>query len=133
LAAASAYIAERWQGDEYRDGPASFHTDYCTYQCHGFTLADARPAPAPQCSRVTDSRRCTADDCDAGAHCRGCGGHFLDYHNSALRGCLCDSCSYDPANDEDGRGINGPAAQWQAGAEAHWPHWSSPEADGPTY
>ena len=40
LAEARDYIRDRWQGPEYIDGPASFHTDYCTYKLTGFTLAD---------------------------------------------------------------------------------------------
>lgn len=40
LAEARDYIRDRWQGAEYVDGKASFHTDYCTYKCIGFTLAD---------------------------------------------------------------------------------------------
>jgi hypothetical protein len=40
LADASQYIRDRWQGADYIDGPASFHTDYCTYQLSGFALDD---------------------------------------------------------------------------------------------
>ena len=40
LSAASQYIRDRWQGPEYIDGAASFHTDYCTYTLCGFALAD---------------------------------------------------------------------------------------------
>jgi len=40
LAEARDYIRDRWQGPEYIDGDASFHTDYCTYKLTGFTLAD---------------------------------------------------------------------------------------------
>jgi hypothetical protein len=140
LAAAAAYIADRWQGDEYRDGPASFHTDYCTYQCHGFTLADVRPAK-PVCVRsaAQQARRCTEDGCEAGAHCRTCGGHFLDYHNGNLRGHQCDSCRYDPASDEDGPGVNGPEPVFQGGLDngetgfENGVHWSDPAADFPRY
>jgi hypothetical protein len=37
---ASAFIQERWQGIEYRDGRSSFHSDYCTYELVGFTFND---------------------------------------------------------------------------------------------
>ena len=40
LAEASAYIQARWQGGEYADGAAAFHTDYCAYELHGFVLRD---------------------------------------------------------------------------------------------
>ena len=40
LAEASAYIKDRWQGDEYRDGEDCFHTDYCEYVLRGFTFRD---------------------------------------------------------------------------------------------
>ena len=40
LAEARNYIRDRWQGPDYINGPASFHTDYCTYKCIGFTLSD---------------------------------------------------------------------------------------------
>jgi hypothetical protein len=40
LSSASAYIQERWQGVEYKDGQESFHTDYSSYILHGFTFAD---------------------------------------------------------------------------------------------
>lgn len=40
LAEAQAYVRSQWQGPEYKDGEASFHTDYCTFKCVGFTLAD---------------------------------------------------------------------------------------------
>lgn len=40
LKGAAKYIQERWQGAEYMDGRAAFHTDYCTYELVGFTLAD---------------------------------------------------------------------------------------------
>lgn len=40
LAEAQAYIRAQWQGPEYIDGPAAFHTDYCTFHLVGFTLAD---------------------------------------------------------------------------------------------
>lgn len=138
LADAAAYIADRWLGDEYRDGPASFHTDYCTYQCHGFTLEQVRPKPAPRCERVN---ACTDDSCDAGAHCRVCGGHFLDYHNSDLRGACCDTCKWREEDncDCDGPGINGPEPVFQAGLDdgetgfSNGIHWSDPRADGPNY
>ncbi len=40
LAAASAYIQDRWQGIEYRDGNSEFHTDYCSYVLVGFKFSD---------------------------------------------------------------------------------------------
>lgn len=40
LAEARDYIRDRWQGVEYKDGNEGFHTDYSTYKCIGFTLAD---------------------------------------------------------------------------------------------
>lgn len=40
LAAAQQYVRDRWQGVEYVDGPADFHTDYCTYHMTGCTLKD---------------------------------------------------------------------------------------------
>lgn len=40
LEEASRYIQERWQGVEYKDGPASFHTDFSIYELGGFVLAD---------------------------------------------------------------------------------------------
>lgn len=40
LAEARDYIRDRWQGVEYIDGTNSFHTDYCSYKCVGFNLAD---------------------------------------------------------------------------------------------
>ncbi len=135
LAAAAAYIAARWQGDEYQDSAVSFHTDYCAYACHGFTLAQVRPA-RPVCSRVS-ANRCTDVDCEAGAHCCICGGHFTDYCNSRLNGCACSSCWAD--NDQDGPGINGPEPVFQAGLDdgetgfSNGVHWSDPAADFPRY
>ena len=40
IAEAAKYIQDRWQGADYMDGDTAFHTDYCTYTCHGFTLLD---------------------------------------------------------------------------------------------
>ncbi len=40
LAEAAEYIKDRWQGADYIDGVESFHTDYSTYECEGFTLKD---------------------------------------------------------------------------------------------
>lgn len=40
LAEAAQYVWDRYQGVEYFDGPAGFHTDYGGYSLHGFTLAD---------------------------------------------------------------------------------------------
>jgi hypothetical protein len=40
LAEAQAFVRSHWQGVEYKDGNASFHTDYSTFECVGFTLAD---------------------------------------------------------------------------------------------
>jgi hypothetical protein len=40
LEQAYRYIADRWQGSEYIDGPAAFHTDYSTYELFGFELSD---------------------------------------------------------------------------------------------
>lgn len=40
LGEASEYIQARWQGTEYCDGRDGFHTDYCEYVLHGFTLYD---------------------------------------------------------------------------------------------
>lgn len=40
LVEAQKYIQDRWQGADYIDGTAGFHTDYCTYQCIGFTLQE---------------------------------------------------------------------------------------------
>jgi len=37
---ASKYIQDRWQGSEYMDGIAGFHTDYSSYTLVGFTLKD---------------------------------------------------------------------------------------------
>jgi hypothetical protein len=37
---AQQFIADRWEGPDYIDGPPAFHTDYCTYRCSGFELAD---------------------------------------------------------------------------------------------
>lgn len=40
LIEAQQYIRERWQGADYIDGSAAFHTDYCTYELVGFKLSD---------------------------------------------------------------------------------------------
>lgn len=40
LNGASRFIQSYWQGTEYMDGAVSFHTDYCAYVLHGFTLND---------------------------------------------------------------------------------------------
>ena len=40
LAEAQAFVRSHWQGPDYKDGDASFHTDYSTFRCVGFTLAD---------------------------------------------------------------------------------------------
>lgn len=40
LAEAAQYCFERYQGVEYFDGKAGFHTDYCQYSLVGFALAD---------------------------------------------------------------------------------------------
>lgn len=40
LADAAKYVKDRWQGVEYVDGRAAFHTDYARYLCFGFKLAD---------------------------------------------------------------------------------------------
>lgn len=40
LAEAARYIKDRWQGPDYMDGDASFHTDYCRYRLVGFKLSD---------------------------------------------------------------------------------------------
>ena len=40
LAEARDFICSHWQGADYIDGEAKFHTDYCTFNCVGFTLAD---------------------------------------------------------------------------------------------
>lgn len=34
------YVKARWEGPDYIDGPAEFHSDYCTYDLVGCTLAD---------------------------------------------------------------------------------------------
>ena len=34
------YVRDRWYGADYIDGPASFHSDYATFQLSGCTLAD---------------------------------------------------------------------------------------------
>ena len=40
LTSAGLYIKDRWQGWEYADGPASFHTDYGNYDLRGFELGE---------------------------------------------------------------------------------------------
>ncbi len=40
LGAASAEVLAHWQGPDYVNGPASFHTDYSTFELVGFELAD---------------------------------------------------------------------------------------------
>jgi len=141
LADAAQYVKDRWQGPEYQDGPATFHNDYCVFRLVGFKLADVFP-PKPVCRRsaAQEARRCIEDGCDAGAHCRFCGGHFLDYHNADLRGTACDSCKYeteDHALGCDGPGINGPESVFQAGLDdgetgfENGVHWSDPRADYP--
>ena len=40
LAAARAYIRDRWRGPDYIDGDDQFHTDYSTYSLVGFSLKD---------------------------------------------------------------------------------------------
>ena len=40
LAEAQAFVASHWQGADYIDGEARFHTDYCDFHCVGFVLAD---------------------------------------------------------------------------------------------
>jgi hypothetical protein len=40
LADVQTYVRDRWQGADYIDGPASFHTDYCAFTLTGCTLAD---------------------------------------------------------------------------------------------
>lgn len=65
LAGLQEAVKAQWQGVEYIDGPASFHSDYCTFTISGATLKDlghrdpndrwywlwndltATPAPAP--------------------------------------------------------------------------------------
>jgi hypothetical protein len=34
------YVKARWEGPDYIDGPAEFHSDYCTYDLVGCELAD---------------------------------------------------------------------------------------------
>jgi hypothetical protein len=40
LAQAAKAVKEQWQGADYMDGEAHFHTDYCTFECVGFKLTD---------------------------------------------------------------------------------------------
>jgi len=40
LAEAAKAVKAQWQGADYMDGLATFHTDYCTFECEGFTLDD---------------------------------------------------------------------------------------------
>lgn len=40
LVEAAAAVKAQWQGADYIDGEASFHTDYCTFECVGFDLSD---------------------------------------------------------------------------------------------
>ncbi len=40
LKEAQDFVASHWQGADYIDGEASFHTDYCDFNCVGFVLAD---------------------------------------------------------------------------------------------
>lgn len=37
---AAKYIRDRWQGTEYMNGARAFHTDYCLFECVGFSLFD---------------------------------------------------------------------------------------------
>jgi hypothetical protein len=48
LAELQTYIKDRWQGAEYIDGPAEFHTDYVAYDFWGATLADLGNRRGPQ-------------------------------------------------------------------------------------
>ena len=45
IEAAAQYVKDRWQGEDYQDGPHSFHTDYARYQTIGFLLSDVFPSP----------------------------------------------------------------------------------------
>lgn len=67
----------------------STHPGLCNLD-NAHTLAaidrDARPLPVCQ-----PSRRCQDDSCD-GAHCRVCGGHFLDFYHG---GPVCTFCQLD--------------------------------------
>lgn len=40
LAEAAKYVKDRWQGVDYMDGRAAFHTDYARYTLVGFELKD---------------------------------------------------------------------------------------------
>ena len=40
LAALQTYVKERWQGVDYIDGPAAFHTDYANYTISGAKILD---------------------------------------------------------------------------------------------
>jgi hypothetical protein len=40
LKEAQEFISSHWQGADYIDGEAGFHTDYCDFNCVGFALAD---------------------------------------------------------------------------------------------
>lgn len=136
--AASAYIKDRWQGVEYCDGPAVFHTDYCTYTLKGFTLEDVgvfgRDGEDRTFVFISDAkpvtphpRACKVDDCD-GAHCRKCGGHFLDFHNLALT--LCDACGQEAADAAEFHCLRSDGFDARAPfPHASDPHWSDPRAD----
>jgi len=39
---AIAFVKDRWQGEDYIDGPQGFHTDYSTYELIGFKISDVQ-------------------------------------------------------------------------------------------
>jgi hypothetical protein len=40
LTALAKAVKDQWQGAEYIDGEAAFHTDYCTFKIEGAKLTD---------------------------------------------------------------------------------------------
>jgi hypothetical protein len=153
LTDAAAFIKARWQGAEYCDGDANFHTDYCTYELRGFTLSQIGRfsfdegdrlftfnSDKPVCTTAQQARaarRCNIEDCDGG-HCRVCGGHFVDHYHGVGGGHVCTECddearerSEREADDAEARCLGAhdgfdPRAPFPHASD---PHWSDPRAD----
>lgn len=149
LVQAEAFIKARWQGAEYVDGPDAFHTDYCSYVLRGFTLGDvgafsfdgldrvftfkSSAKPKPVCAKT-----CQDDSCD-GSHCAACGGHFIDFYQTAHK--ICRECATERATQEAEENWQADRCANAQGCDSNGydlrapfphasdPHWSSPEAD----
>lgn len=115
LAEAAKYIKDRWQGADYSDGAAAFHTDYCTYELRGFTLADiGRFTYEDGCREFTFNTETwpplpRASEYDAATHRAEC----ADMSNRGT--------------DANGFDLRAPFPH------ASDPHWSDPRADFASY